>query len=232
MLKCIILDDELPCIECLKILIEKFPLKLLLLESFQEAEKALEYLESNPVDLIFSDIQLKNMSGLEFAKKLNDSVKIIFTSAHKEYGADSYNYNALDYLQKPIDYERFKKAIDKIPMITFNTDGTFFVKDGFKRMKINIHDIIYIEASAGYLKIFNKNKKEGVLTLNSMNDFEKQLKPYNFHRIHNSHIVHLPYISSFDANYVEMDLGNEIKTLTISNSYRNQFLKAMPVLGR
>jgi two-component system, LytTR family, response regulator len=232
MLKCIILDDELPCIECLKILIEKFPLKLLLLETFQEAEKALGYLENNQVDLIFSDIQLNKMSGLEFAEKVNNSVKIIFTTAHPEYGADSYNFNALDYLQKPIDYERFKKAIDKIPLITFKSDGTFFVKDGYRKTKVNVHEIIFIEAAEGYLKIYNKNKKEGILTLNSMNEFEKQLKPYNFYRIHNSHMVHLPYIISYDANYVEMDLGNDVKTLTISNGYRNQFLKAMPILGK
>ncbi|MES2797402.1 MAG: LytTR family DNA-binding domain-containing protein [Bacteroidota bacterium] len=232
MIKCIIVDDELPSIVILSTLIEKFPQKLSLIQTFQEAEKALDYLQINPIDLIFSDIKMNKMSGLEFAGKVNGTAKIIFTTAHKDFGADSYDYNALDFLQKPIDFERFKKAIDKIPEKIIHTDGTFFVKDGFKKVNVNVNEVTFIEASDGYLKIHNKNKKETILTLNSLNELEKQLKPYNFHRIHNSHMVHLPFITSYDANYVEIDLGNEIKMLPISNSYRNQFLSAMPMLGK
>jgi two-component system, LytTR family, response regulator len=111
MIKCIIVDDEPHCIESLSILIDYFPQKLSLEATFQDAEKALEYLVDNSVDLIFSDIKMNGISGLEFAEKVNEAAKIIFTTAHNHFGADSYNYNALDFLQKPIDFERFKKAI-------------------------------------------------------------------------------------------------------------------------
>lgn len=232
MIKCIIVDDEHHCIESLSILIQHFPQKLSLLANFKDAKSALEYVENNPVDLVFSDIEMKGMDGLEFATKLNGLTKIIFTTAHKEFGADSYNYNALDYLQKPIDIERFKKAIDKIPTVAFNTDGTFFVKDGYKKININMKEVSFIEANGGYLKIHNAKTKETTLTLCSLNEFEKQLKPYNFYRIHNSYMVHLPFIASYDANYVEINLGTEIKKLSISNRFRHEFFKAMPTLGR
>lgn len=232
MIKCIIVDDEPHCIASLSTLIENFPQKLLLVETFREPEKALEYLDQNPVDLIFSDIKMNNMSGLEFAEKVNGATKIIFTTAHKDFGADSYDYNALDFLQKPIDFERFKKAIDKIPQMVVNSNGTFFVRDGFKKIGVNVNEVTYIDAADGYIKIHTKTRKDAILTLNSLNEFEKQLKPFDFYRIHNSHMVHLPYISSYDVNYVEVSDGSELKMLPISNGYRSQFLKAMPMLGR
>ncbi len=231
MIKCIIVDDEPHCIESLRHLIEQFPLKLFLIETFQDAETALEYLENNSVDLIFSDIQMNKMTGLEFAQKVNGGSKIIFTTAHKNYAADSYNFNALDFLQKPIDFDRFKKAIDRIPMVSFNTDGTFFVKDGFKKVSVHMKEVIFIEATGGYTKIHINNKKE-VLTLCTLNDLEKQLKPFHFYRIHNSHMVHLPFIASYDVHYVDINLGQEIKPLAISNGYRSEFLRAMPTLGK
>lgn len=232
MIKCIAVDDEHFCIENLKYLIAQFPLKLELLETFKDAEKALQYLENNPVDLIFSDIQMNGMSGFEFAKRVSDATKVIFTTAHKDYGADSYEYNAIDFLQKPIDLDRFKKAIDKISTTTINSDGTFFVKDGYKKIHLNVNDVAYIQLTTGYCHFYKPNKKEAVFSIIPLNELEKQLKPFNFYRIHNSHMVHMQYIASYDVNYVDINLGHEIKHLPISSSYRAEFLKAMPLLGK
>lgn len=230
MIKCIIVDDEAHCIESLSHLINQFPKKLLLLETFTEAETALTYLEQNPVDLIFTDIQLLDMSGLEFVERLSDKVKVIFTTAHKDFAADCFELDALDFLQKPIVSERFKRAINKLPTVSIGTTGMFFIKDNHKKIRIDVNEVTCIEGDNGYVKIYQKNKKESILTLNSLNEMEKQLRQFDFYRIHNSHIVHMPYILSFDANTVEVNLGNEIKSLPISDRYRSQFMRAMPVL--
>jgi two-component system, LytTR family, response regulator len=230
MINCIIVDDEAHCIASLSQLIKQNSRKLLLLATFTEAETALKYLENNTVDLIFTDIQMIDMSGLAFAEKVAGKAKIIFTTAYKDFAAESYELDALDFLQKPIGSERFKKAIKKMPTASAKATGAFFIKDFHKKIKIDVKEVTFIEGDNGYVKIYQQNKKESILTLGSLNEMEKQLKPYDFYRIHNSHIIHMPYIMSFDANNVELNLGNETKSLPISDGYRSQFLRAMPVL--
>jgi two-component system, LytTR family, response regulator len=232
MIKCIILDDESHCIESLSNMIDLFPEKLQLVQTFREPVKALIYLANNQVDLIFSDIQMNGISGMEFAKKVMGKQKIIFTTAYTEYGANSYEYGVFDYLLKPIEYERFYQAIEKLDQQTIAPPKPFFVKAGNQNILVKPDEIAFISTSAGYLNIYFKHKKEPLLTLCSMSSFEKPLKPYNIHRIHNSHMVNFSHLINFDNNYAEVDLGYGKKTFSISNNYRKKFSMEVEMLGR
>jgi two-component system, LytTR family, response regulator len=231
MIKCIILDDESHCIESLSNMIAVFPEKLQLLQSFKEPTKALIYLANNQIDLIFSDIQMNGMTGMEFAKKVVGKEKIIFTTAHHQYGADSYEYEAVDYLLKPIELDRFNAAIAKAEAQIKAVPKQVFVRSGSQKVHIIPDEITHIFAAKGYMFLHFKHKRDPLMVLSSLSTVEKSLKAYNIHRIHNSHMVNISHLINFDSNYAEVDTGYDKKTLPISNGYKNMFAREVEVLG-
>ena len=162
-------------------------------------------LRDNPVPLLFLDIQMPELSGVEFAKILPKDTKIIFTTAFPQYALEGYKVNALDYLLKPISYEDFLRATEKAQdwynMIqkheTYNDDRIMFIKSEYKLLRINLDDILYVEGLKDYVRICLKNG-EKIMSLMSMKKLEDYLPSPEFLRTHRSYIVHMPEVRSID----------------------------------
>ena len=218
-LKCIVIDDEIIA----RSGIEDFISKTSFLEhtnSFGAAEKALEFLEKNKVDVIFLDIQMPSMNGLEFTELLKEKNNIIFTTAHREYALDGFDLNAIDYLLKPISYSRFLKAVGKLKENNKNEsksieDHIFIKTDGIIT-KVYIKDILYFESANDYIFVYTK--KERLMTLTSIKHIIEKLPKNNFIRIHRSHLVSLMHIKKIEGNLLHIGGAK----LQISRGYRTE----------
>ncbi|WP_282918735.1 LytR/AlgR family response regulator transcription factor [Porphyromonas macacae] len=229
-MKCIIIDDEPIAREGVEVLIKKIP-QLRLVGSFDSAESASEHLKMNDVDLIFLDIEMPEINGLEFARTIPKNTLVIFTTAYSEYALDSYEVDAVDYLVKPIEAERFQKAVDKAiayhALLTDaeseeieNTDGDFiFVKSERRYFKVHYKDIQFIEGLKDYVIIQTDNKR--IITKMYLRTIFDLLPSKMFFRINKSYIVNLSRIDSFDNN--DVFIGDH--EIGIGNTYRDEFYK-------
>jgi len=194
---CAIIDDEPLAAGLLESYARKTPY-LQLTGSYNSAILAMKDLRENPVQLIFLDIQMPELSGIEFAKILPKDTRIIFTTAFPQYAVEGYKVNALDYLLKPISYEDFLKSTDKAlewytviqRQDTYRRDRFMFVKTDYKLQRINLDDILYIEGLKDYVRFYLKNG-ERVMSLMSMKKLEEYLPRPEFLRTHRSYIVHM-----------------------------------------
>ncbi len=230
-MKCIIVDDEPLAREAVEILIRKSG-KLELIESFNSAESALEFMASNNVDLIFLDIQMPYLNGLEFARMLPQNTLIIFTTAYTEFALDSYEVEAIDYLIKPIKFERFQKAVNKA--ISYQSllvtgekekieevEGDFiFVKSERKFYKVELSDILFIEGLKDYVIIHLAGSR--IITKMNLKAINEKLPRSLFLRINKSFIINVKHIDSFDNN----DVYIQSHTVAIGNAYREAFFDA------
>lgn len=234
MMKCIIVEDEPLARKLMQSHIEKIS-NLELLESFADPIKAIEFLRTNTVDLIFSDIQMPGITGISMLKILQNKPLVIFTTAYSEFALEGYELDVVDYLIKPISFERFLIAIEKVakrlrenktaeptvtPSVIKDTLDYIFVKDGTKFIKVLLADISYIEGLKDYVAIHTADKK--IVTLQTMKSLENILPSSLFIRIHNSYIVAIKAIESFDKEKVQ--LTNV--TLPVSDTYKKS-LKEM-----
>jgi len=212
-LKCIIVDDEPIAREGMENLISKNS-GLKLDGMFESAEAASSYLKDNSVDLIFLDIEMPEINGIEFARTIPDKTLVIFTTAYSEYAMDSYEVDAVDYLVKPIEPERFRKAVNKAIQYHvllenaesegIDTEDDFiFVKSDRRYLKVYYRDILYIEGLKNYVVIHTEKKK--VMTKINLSAISGLLPPKMFFRINKSYIVNLSRIDSFDNNDVIVD---------------------------
>ena len=231
-IKCLIVDDEPLARDVIRRYVEKVPI-LHLVGECGNAIDALMLLQNQAVDLIFLDIQMPQLTGTEFAKALRNAPKIIFTTAFKEYAIDGFELNAIDYLLKPIRFDRFLRAITKAypqtsvdinipqPEITNkkNNSGFIYLKADRKMVKVMLDDILYIESARDYLKVFTQN--HSILTRQTISSIEAMLSENEFIRIHRSFIVSIRKIDSFTHEIVE--IGK--KELPIGKFYLNSFLK-------
>lgn len=229
-MKCIIVDDEPLAREAVEILIRRND-SLILKKTFNNSESALAYMEENTIDLIFLDIQMPHINGLEFARKLPYNVLIIFTTAYTEFALDSYEVEAIDYLIKPIKFERFQKAIEKAYtyrslLITAEKEkieevATDFiiVKSERKYYKVQLSDILYIEGLKDYVIIHLPENR--IITKMNLKAIHEKLPRNLFLRINKSFIVNMQHIHSFDNNDVFI---NE-HIIAIGNAYRNTFFE-------
>ncbi len=227
-MNCIVVDDEPLALDLIKGYILKTD-SLNLIDSFTNPFKALNYLLNNKVELIFLDINMPELSGIQLLKSLPYQPKVIFTTAYSEYGAESYEYNAVDYLLKPFKYDRFMRAINKLSdkgeqnnSIESNesltkTHDILFIKSGTQIHKIRIDDISFIEAQGNYVYIHSKDKK--TMSLMSMNDILKELPSAEFLRIHKSYIVAIAYIDVIEKHQVIVT----DKAIPIGVTYREFF---------
>jgi DNA-binding LytR/AlgR family response regulator len=229
---CIIVDDEQMAREVLETHLQKID-TVNVIASCKNAAEAFNEISINKIDLIFLDINMPEISGLSFAHSINQSIKIIFTTAYREYAVDGFDLQAVDYLLKPISLNRLIQAINKYldeNIIAQQTDNVpfeneksdfIFVRSNRKMVKINFSEIRYIESLSDYIKIHLENKS--ILTRETITNFEAKLPGNEFLRIHRSFIVAIAKINSFTNEYVEVNN----KALTISRSYRKEVLKRL-----
>lgn len=213
MINCIAIDDEPLALKQIASYVNKTPF-LELKESFESPLEALTYLQENSIDLIFVDINMPDLNGVDFVKSLKNPPKIIFTTAYSEYALEGFKVDALDYLLKPIDYASFLKAANKAKE-WFNlkqnsseeiksNDDYLFIKSEYKIVRIKLEDVTYIEGMREYIRIHLTNEKP-IMTLLSMKAMEAQLANKNFMRVHRSFIVNLHKITTIERNRIVFD---------------------------
>ena len=211
MIRCIIIEDERLAQDVIKSHVERSG-RFNLLGTYRNAPEAKEALERETVDLIFLDIQLPGMTGLNFLRSLSNPPLVVFTTSYPEYALESYEFNVIDYLLKPVSYERFSKTIDKIidgkifkaslaEIKPVSRDHIFIRSEG-KFFRISFSDIIYIEGMKDYLKIHTPD--HFIITHQTMVDMENILPGKNFMRIHKSYIVAVAHIKAVFGNSVDM----------------------------
>ena len=233
-IKCLIVDDEPMARDILRRYIEKVPI-LQLAGECGNAIDAMVFLHNSPVDLIFLDIKMPHLSGTEFVKSLRNIPKVIFTTAYKEYALEGFELDIVDYLLKPIRFDRFLRALSKafpqkkeeltgslspvqVPEGK-NNSGFIYVKADRKMIKVLLDDILYIESARDYLKLFTSDTT--LVTRQTLSSVEAMLSGNDFIRIHRSYIISLKKINSFTHETVE--IGNT--ELPIGKFYLHSFLK-------
>ncbi len=208
--KCLIIDDEPPAIKIIKRYVEMTD-QLDLVGTCSNALQAIDFLKTSHVDLLFLDIEMPKLSGTSFLKTLQTPPKVIFTTAHKTFATDAFDLDAVDYLLKPISFERFLKAFNKLTTTISTVNITHEAAKGFlyfrserKMVKVFLEDILYIESFRDYIKIFRSNT-EPLLVKLSISTLEAMLPLNQFLRIHRSFIVSLSKITAYTHQDVELD---------------------------
>lgn len=240
-MNCIIIDDEPLARDAIEILIDQTE-NLTLVGSFSNPELASVFLNSHSTDLVFLDIQMPGISGIDFAKTIPEETFIIFTTAYSEFAADSYEVDAIDYLIKPVKLERFQKAVEKTVAYSklFGTnyvennietiaDDYFFVKADRKMFKVYFSELLFIEGLKDYVILHTQNQK--VITAMNLKTIYGQLPQNLFVRVSKSYIINTQQIESVDNNTIYID-KNEIP---IGNIYRDFFFEEFvtkKILGR
>lgn len=234
-MKCIAVDDEPMALDLIKSYIAKTS-SLELVASFTNPFEALDYIHQHRVDLLFLDINMPDLSGIQLLKALSYQPRVIFSTAYSEYGAESYEYNAVDYLLKPFSYARFMQAVHKaLPKeeeakkpeavkAVEPTKRVLFVKSGTRIHKLNIDEILYIEARGNYVYIHEADKN--TLSLQSMGDLLNELPADEFVRIHKSYIVAIRQIDVIEGHQV---IVSKTK-LPLGVTYRSNFKQVIDEL--
>ena len=223
-IKCIVVDDEPLAVSLLGSYIEKIPFFELVF-STENPILALEYIQKNDADLIFLDIQMPELSGINFMKIVGDKLKYILTTAYSEYALEGYEHNVIDYLLKPISFDRFQKsalkAQERFPTNETSANSYFFVKSSGQQHKINFDEILYIESIKDYVNIKTDNQE--YIVLDTLKSLENQL-PENFARVHKSFILNLDKIEKIDVRNVFLNSGKEIP---IGETYKSEFFQKL-----
>ncbi len=222
MIHCIAIDDEPLALQ----LIQEYCAKISFLKlekTFTNTDEAISYMQANKTDLLFLDIQMPDITGIQFYKNLLEKPPVIFTTAYKDFAVEGFNVDAVDYLLKPFEYDRFLKACYKAKeYIEFLSSqevqlNSLFIKVNYEIMKVNLKDIDLIEALDDYIKIYIKPNP--VLTLMTLKSIQEKLPPRDFVRVHRSFIVPLAKIEKFSKSKVWI-AGKEIP---IGSSYSNVY---------
>ncbi len=208
-MKCIIIEDQLPAQRILKKYIKDLG-SLKLIATFSDALQAIEMLKSESVDLIFLDIHLPKLSGIEFLKSISNPPNIILTTAFSDYALESYDLDVVDYLLKPFSFQRFVKAVSKVDAkikavpktfdIRDQTTNEIFLKSGYEHIKINIGDIVYIKSDMDYTDVHLKNKK--FISSEPLKYWVTRLNEFNFMRVHKSYIINFDKIEKIAGNRI------------------------------
>jgi DNA-binding LytR/AlgR family response regulator len=233
MVNCIIIDDEPHAIEGLKKYISKMP-ELLLLNAYTDPVLALEkLLDDDPVDLVFLDIDMPEISGIELAQAIRHKTKkLVFTTAHTKYGFEAFEVNADDYLLKPYSFAKFTLTLRKLfPKVeiedykstsNLSTEGFFFIKskgENQKLIKVKIENIVAVESQQNYIQIHTQDKT--ILTYMSLTEVSNKLTEQSgFLKFHRSFILNISYIESIEGNTIQMTNG---KKITVGDFYRKDF---------
>jgi two-component system, LytTR family, response regulator len=233
-LTCVILEDEPLARSLIEAYVGKVP-HLQLINSFSNSLEALDFLRENKVDILFSDIQMPDITGIALLKILSKKPLVILTTAYSEYAIEGYELDVFDYLLKPISFERFLKSVEKATLRLTNPDpeksigniqsaqnheiapNFIFIKDGTKLIKIKLDEILYIEGLKDYVSIYTKDKK--IVSLQTLKSLETQLPQNQFIRVHNSYIIAFNAIEVVDKERIL--IGKNY--IPISDTYKKAF---------
>ena len=227
-IQCLIVDDEPLALDLIAGYVSKTP-GLAVAGKCSSAFEAMECLSKEKIDLIFLDIQMPGLSGLELSRSLPEGPRVIFTTAFEQYAVEGFKVEALDYLLKPVSYPEFLTSVNKAKrwfeltqQKTFQTSrNSIFVKTDYKIVQIDLNTILYIEGLKDYVKIYRENVEKPVLTLMSMKSLEENLPRNSFMRVHRSFIVNLDKITTIERNRIVFG-----KTyIPISENYKEKFQK-------
>lgn len=231
MIRCIIIEDQPPAQRVLKKFISDIG-NMDLKATFADALQAMDFLKTEAIDLIFLDIHLPKISGIDFLKALHHKPYVILTTAFSDYALESYNYDVVDYLLKPFSFERFVQAVSKVPTSkserskqdapaeNSSSPDVLFIKSGYELIKIDVADIRFIQSDADYTEILTAERKH--LSQEPLRYWEEYLDPEKFVRIHKSYILNIAKTQKIVGNQVRLD---EKKTLPIGMAYKEQFMK-------
>ncbi|MEQ8416120.1 MAG: LytTR family DNA-binding domain-containing protein [Imperialibacter sp.] len=225
-IRCLIVDDEPLALNLIEGYVEKTPF-LELAGKCSSAYEALEKIAAEKIDLLFLDIQMPGLTGMELSRSLKNGPKVVFTTAFEEYALEGFKVDAIDYLLKPFNYEEFLKSANKAREwisvtsgISSETDpNALFVKSEYKLVKIDLQKVLYIEGLKDYAKIFLQDQTRPVMTLMSLKSLEEQLPSQQFMRIHRSFIVRLDRIDLIERNKVVIGQVG----ITIADAYKETF---------
>jgi len=230
-IRCLIIDDEPLALDLIEDYVLKTPF-LELVKKFSSPFQAIDALQSEKVDLIFLDIQMPGLTGIDFSKLIQHGPKVIFTTAYSQYALEGFKVDALDYLVKPFSYQEFLKAANKA-LTWFNLveqgvsktvseeveNKSIFVKSEYKLLKVELCNILYIEGLKDYVKIYLKDQNKPILSLMSLKILEEKLPSEQFMRVHRSFIVNLEQIVKIERNRIVF--GSVY--IPIADSYKDQF---------
>lgn len=233
-IRCIIVDDKPLAIDILKVYISKISF-LDLVYTTQNPLEALEYIQTHSADLIFLDIQMPELNGIQFMKILGGKCKIILTTAYSEYALEGYEHDVADYLMKPVSFERFYKAVEKAvksmdkmgikevdktkDILNEMENNSLFVKTEYKIQAIPFENILFIQARQNYVAIITTMQQ--VMSLQNIKVMEQKLPATKFIRVHKSYIVALGKINSIEKSHI--NIGR--KVIPIGDSYRTSFFE-------
>lgn len=229
-IKCIIVDDESMAREIIATHLSKID-TIEIVKSCNNAIEAFNCINNSTIDLVFLDINMPEISGITFAKSINKDIKVIFTTAYRDYAVEGFELQAVDYLLKPIAFDRLLKAINTYFEVYNTTKETtknidnindfMFVRSDRKMVKIDFNSIIFIESYSDYIKIHLSTKI--IVTRETISAIEAKLPKQKFMRIHRSYIISINHIASFTNEYITI----ADKSLPISRSYKKAVLKAL-----
>lgn len=230
-ISCVIVDDEPMALNLVESYINKTPF-LVLKKKCSSAIEAMEFIKTEAVDLLFLDIQMPDLTGIEFSKMLPKETRVIFTTAFDTYAIEGFKVEALDYLLKPFDYAEFLVAANKANTWFEMVNGKkqnilseekefLFVKSEYKQLRIKLADVLYFEGLKDYIKIWLKDNPKPILTLMSLKSLEEELPENQFMRVHRSFIVSLKNIEVIERS--QIIINNQ--RITISEQYKPKFLE-------
>nr|WP_288833152.1 LytTR family DNA-binding domain-containing protein [uncultured Flavobacterium sp.] len=235
-MKCVIIDDEPLAVDLIKEFVSKVE-SLELISTFNNAIDAIAMINTSNVDLIFLDIEMPHFSGIDFLNAIDKKPLVIFTTAYSDYAVEGFNLGAVDYLVKPIPFNRFLKSVMRAQQTFLSQNNTpaaitqkvvapeiepdfMFVRSEYENVKINFSDILFIEGLKDYVKIYTADNKF-TLTLISLIKLENLLSSKGFARIHRSYIINIKYVKSIQKNKVLI----ADKRIPISESYKTAFFE-------
>ena len=226
-IKTAIVDDEPLAVELLSDYVSKTD-SLQLVEASTDVYKVLKLVQDGCIDLLFLDIQMPELTGIQFMKIIDERCKVIITTAYTEYALDGYEFNVVDYLLKPISYERFSKAVNKVllPSTIENKAAKkpdhIFIKSEYKLVRVNLADILYIESLRDYIAIHTLQQQK-IMSLESLRNMESVLPADEFLRVHKSYIVSLKKISYVEKNRIVINQ----QYIPIGDSYQEKFFETI-----
>ena len=232
MIRCLVVDDEPLALDIIEDYIAKVPF-LELVKSTTSAIEGLSLVQNDGIDLVFLDVQMPELTGLQFLKIMNGKCDVILTTAYSQYALEGYELDVIDYLLKPIAFDRFYKAAQKVlqqrqnsspitlpaPIIRPHAHNFIFVKTEHKIQKIYLDDILYIEGLKDYISIFSKTER--IITLQNMKKMEEALPAGRFIRVHKSYIVALDKIDSIERSRIQI----ADKIIPVGDTYREGFFR-------
>lgn len=216
-LRCVAVDDEPVALEIIRSHAEKIPY-LRLLETFTSGSEALAFVREHPVDVVFLDIRMPDVSGLELAELFGGRTRVVFTTAHAEFAVQGFEVAAEDYLLKPIGFARFQKACDRLLTLRPEPSSRLFVRDGYDWVGLDTRDLLYIESEDNYLIFVAAGRK--TLTRMTLTEALKRLPAQQFLRIHKSYIISLDHLEKVERHQVVVG-GAKIP---LSAAYREALL--------